>query len=148
MEEPAPGLPQTRHGARYSYGKWRDDGTWQRANEALRQQQRARKGLRLKPCVIVIASQSEKTTEAGEVRGHDAGKKVKGRKLHIAVDTLRNLLELVVHAASIQDRNGARLLPEGLGEAAKSSAKLIWTDGACKGRLVAGSGKSWSPFWR
>ena len=61
---------------------------------------------------------------------------MKGRKRHIAVDTLVNLLEVVVHAASIQDRDGARLLLERLGEAAKSSTKLIWADGAYKGRLV------------
>jgi hypothetical protein len=41
-------------------------------------------------------------------RGFDAGKKIKGRKRHIAVDTLGNLLTVVVHSAGIQDRAGAR----------------------------------------
>ena len=52
------------------------------------------------------------------------------------MDTLGNLLEVVVHAANIQDRDGARLLLERLGKEAKSSIKLIWADGAYKGRLV------------
>ncbi len=50
------------------------------------------------------------------MRGYDAGKKVKGRKRHIAVDTLGNLLEVVVHAANIQDQDGARLLLDRLVE--------------------------------
>jgi transposase len=44
----------------------------------------------------------------GGARGYDAGKKIKGRKRHIAVDTQGNLLAAVVHSAGIQDRVGAR----------------------------------------
>jgi hypothetical protein len=36
-----------------------------------------------------------------------AGKKIKGRKRHIVVDTLGHLVGLQVHAADIQDRDGA-----------------------------------------
>ena len=53
------------------------------------------------------------------------------------MDTLGNLLAVVVHAADIQDRDGARLLLERLREEVKSNVKLIWADGACKGRLVS-----------
>lgn len=81
-------------------------------------------------------SQSVKTTESGGVRGYYAGKRVKGRKRHIIVDTLGNLLAVVVHAANIQDRDGARLLLEQLREKVKSSIKLVWADGAYKGQLV------------
>ena len=52
-------------------------------------------------------SQSVKTTQSGGVRGHDAGKKVKGRKRHIVTDTLGLLVGLIVHSAGIQDRDGA-----------------------------------------
>ena len=41
-------------------------------------------------------------------RGYDAGKKIKGRKRHIAVDTQDNLLAVIVHSAGIQDRVAAR----------------------------------------
>ena len=49
-----------------------------------------------------------KTTESGGPRGYDAGKKIKGRKRHIVTDTLGHLVGLQVHAADIQDRDGAR----------------------------------------
>ena len=51
-----------------------------------------------------------KTTEAGGIRGYDAGKKVKGRKRHIIVDTLGLVLAIVVHGADIQDRDGGALV--------------------------------------
>jgi putative transposase len=68
-------------------------------------------GREASPTAGVIDSQSVKTTESGGVCGYDAGKKIKGRKRHFVTDTLGLLVGAVVHAASIQDRDGA---PEGL----------------------------------
>jgi len=55
------------------------------------------------PSYGVIDSQSTKTVYASEERGIDGGKKVKGRKRHIVVDTMGNLLSVTVHAANIHD---------------------------------------------
>jgi putative transposase len=94
----------------YHYRKWCLDGTWRRINTALRQLDRRQRGRNEEPSAGVIDTQSVKTTEAGGERGYDAGKKINGRKRHIAVDTVGNLLDVVVHAAGIQDYHGAKLL--------------------------------------
>ena len=87
------------------------------------------------PGGAIIDSQSVKTTERGP-RGYDAGKKVSGRKRHIVVDITGLLLAVVVHAASIQDRDGARLV---LARLLKRFPRLqiIWADAAYAGKLIA-----------
>jgi putative transposase len=115
----------------YHYRKWCLNGTWQQINTALRKQDRRQRGRNEDPSAGVIDSQSVKTTEAGGERGYDAGKKVNGRKRHLAVDTVGNVLDVVVHAADIQDYHGARLLLGKLTETVSSLQKL-WADGIYK----------------
>ena len=76
-----------------------------------------------------------KTTDVKGVRGYDAGKKIKGRKRHILVDTLGLLLMVVVHTADIQDRDGAKQV---LQKAKQhfSRLRLIWADGGYAGKLI------------
>jgi transposase len=95
----------------YTYfRKWRDDGTWQRIHDTLRAEVRERAGRHKHPTAGCLDSQSVKTTSFGGTRGYDAGKKINGSKRHILVDTMGLLLAVVVTAASVQDRDGARLL--------------------------------------
>jgi putative transposase len=118
------------------FSQWRDDGTWAAINDALRTQLRLRAGKEAEPSAGIIDSQSVKTTETPGERGYDAGKKVNGRKRHLVVDTLGLVLMVVVHAANIQDRDGAKSVLGKLKEKF-TRLQLIWADGGYAGQLVA-----------
>ena len=89
------------------FWRWRKDGTWQRIHDRLRGKVRRAAGKKHQPTAAILDSQSIRTAEGGEERGYDGGKKITGRKRHVAVDTLGMLLSVVVHGAYWQDHDGA-----------------------------------------
>jgi len=113
----------------FYYRKWRLDGTWAKVLDVLRTRLRHADGRHKSPSAAIVDSQSVRTAEGGEARGYDAGKRVPGRKRHIVVDTMGLLLAVVVHSASVQDRDGVKLVTAGL-KARFPRLRLIWADGA------------------
>jgi putative transposase len=93
----------------YNYFEaWQRDGTWDFFLHALRRRVRAAAGRDPDPRVGCIDSQSVKTAAGGQEVGTDGGKKVRGRKRHIAVDTMGLLLAVAVTAANVDDARAAQ----------------------------------------
>jgi transposase len=84
---------------------WRDIGLWPQIISVFVMAAREAQGREPAPTAVVVDSQSVKTTEAVGPRGFDSGKKIKGRKRHVAVDMLGLPTECRVTAASVQDRD-------------------------------------------
>lgn len=121
----------------YHYHKWCWDDTWEDINTALREQVREAAGREAQPSLAIIDSQSVKTTEVGGEHGFDGAKRVNGRKRHILVDTMGNLLQVVVHAANIGEREGAKLVLEQLPDALWQRLEKILADGGYDGQDFA-----------
>lgn len=99
----------------HSFRRWRNDGTWQALHEVPRTGTRKAAGRAVSPAAAIFDAQRVKTLkQSATCRGHDGGKRVKGRKRHLAVDTLGLLLVVVITAANVGDRSGARLVVGGL----------------------------------
>ncbi len=112
--------------------KWRDDGTWLGLDHNLMMQARERRGREASPTAGAIDTQSVRTTESGGPRGDDAGKKTRGRKREIIVDTGGHPVTAAIHPANVQDRDAAALALKGL---RRSFAWLVtlFADAGCSG---------------
>jgi len=118
-----------------SFKRWGAAGTFEKMHDRLRQQWRERMGKAPEPTAAIIDSQSTRSTAQGGNTGFDAGKKVKGRKRNLVVDTLGLLLAVTITAASVQDRDTAAAV---VAQACIKvpGLKKLYTDGAYGGKCA------------
>ena len=111
------------------FRNWQRNGTWQQVHDRLREMVRKSDGKKPTATVAIIDSQSVRSAGGGEQRGFDGGKKVTGRKRHIAVDSLGLLLVAVVHSANFQDYEGGHFVLNGIKDRFKR-LKVVFADSA------------------
>jgi len=113
----------------YGYFRvWSQDWTWTFIHDVLRDCVRQTAGRQVAPTAAIVDSQSVKTPDQAGERGDDAGKKISGRKRHVAVDCLGLILAMTITPASVQDRDGARPLIQAL-VTLFGRLQIIWADG-------------------
>ncbi len=111
------------------FWRWRQAGIWERIHDTLRKRVRQAAGKKRTPTAAILDSQSVRTAEGSDIRGYDAGKKITGRKRHLAVDTLGLVWAVVVHGADWQDHDGACLVLMQLREHCRR-LRVIFADSA------------------
>jgi transposase len=118
--------------------RWIDAGCFEDMTHDLRAILRLVLGRNEQPTAAIYDSRTiQSTPESGERAGYDGGKKRKGSKVHIAVDTLGHLLALKVSPANEQDRAQVAELTEAVQKATGQSVQVAFVDQGYTGQTAA-----------
>jgi transposase len=116
-----------------TFRRWSAQGRFEAMHDRLRDMWRAREERETTPTAAILDAQSTRSSPQGGASGYDAGKKVKGRKRNLVVDTLGLLLAVTVTSAGLQDRDA------GTGAIARAAEKYpsvqrLYVDSAYAGQ--------------
>jgi putative transposase len=121
----------------YGYFRtWGEDGTWVQIHDRLRDWTRIEQGRHASPSEASVDSQTVKSAAMlHQAIGYDAGKKIKGRKRFLCVDTLGLVLRVLVTAANVGERAGGKQVLKRVQQMGKQVSRLtvIWADGGFDG---------------
>lgn len=122
------------------FKQWTTNGVLAAIHDRLRAYARRQAGRRCRPTAAILDSQTVRSAGLAAEVGYDAGKKTKGRKRFIMVDTLGHLLGVLVTPANKLEREGAlELLEESLGQ--QGWLRKLWVDGGYSGEKFASNVK-------
>ncbi len=127
----------------YYFAKYRDEEFFEYLNDMVREIVREAQGKNAQCSVGIIDSQSIKTTRRVGLRGMDGNKRIKGRKRHIVVDTMGNVVTNIVHVTNIHDSKGATLVFQNLKEN-NCGIKTIYADCGYRGDLIEQAKKKYN----
>ena len=119
----------------YYFTKWADMGVIEDVLHRINELIRIKKGKEAQPSLVIIDCQSVKTTPVGGIRGFDGNKNINGRKRHIIVDTMGNVLTVLVHAANLHETATTELVVKRFRETFFKTRKMV-ADGGYRGMLI------------
>ena len=123
--------------------RWLAAGCFTALVDDLRLLLRAAKGRNRQPSAAIFDSRTlQSTPESGSHAGYDGAKRRKGSKVHAAVDTLGNLLSLLVTPADEQDRAQVGELAQAVQEVTGQAVELAFVDQAYTGDAPAEAAKA------
>jgi transposase len=109
--------------------RWIKAGVFENIVDDLRTLLRVASGRNPAPSAAILDSRTlQSSPESGERAGYDGGKKRRGSKVHVAVDTLGHLLTLFVTPANAQDREQVEELAQKIQEVTGDSVELAYVD--------------------
>lgn len=115
-------------------------GIWDKIGETLRRRARRQEGKEPTATAGSMDSQTVAATATGGAHGYDGGKKLRGRKRHIVVDTLGLIVAVHISSADVQDRDAALPVLQKAAEM-EPTLQVVWADGAYQGPRVQAASK-------